>query len=714
MQNYFNNVASTLYGSNALVILPYATCTVYLAGTSILATLYSDDGITSLANPFIASPIGQISFYAADGRYDLNVFKSGYVPVTIPNIELVDVTAPSGSGSVGYLPAGTSAVSTTVQTKLRESVSVQDFGAVGNGVADDTAAIQAAITSAQSNGGVVFFPRGQYRVTTGNISVSGITLEGCGTPEFASGYDNNSSVILLDSTTTTPFVLGLGWNISGLTFFYPNQDGTTVTPIVYPPLFTGTYVGGAVMNNVTVVNAYQVFKFTSGIAIGDFRLDQCRMYGIDKVFWFLQGAPEVINVSNCFFSYGIYVPASTPNTYLRDYTSLNGEFMRIDVAASSHTSVDGFNLNQSLVFGYRYGIRVLSGNLSVSTINNNWFDGVSTALSIESPGFTAGTRWTGNYHYSYRVGFTNTSYPTMSFSASGGGGNLLVSNNDFLFSQGDHIRWNSLAFVDVKITDNRFRNWGRDPASAPTSYYAINATDATLNGIIGLNKFQPLPGAVAHNRNGIGIGNAADLAIVSNEFDDCYLPIWIIAATRVRILANTSNGSTFSASVLNATAAGVVQSSGNRWDKAVSGPSGAPSFSANAGTQTFTGAKTQATFTNAEPFDRDVNFASSTFTAPSTDDYEFNVQLNNTTGVTLGDVWALSIEQAGGASGVFARSVYVTANSNVSSPLSCSATFSLTAGDTVIAYVTRISGTGNYVTINNATYNTFTGKRIPY
>jgi hypothetical protein len=96
MQNYFNNVASTLYGSNALVILPYATCTVYLARTSILATLYSDDGITSLANPFIASPIGQISFYAADGRYDLNVFKSGYVPVTIPNNELVDVNDPSG------------------------------------------------------------------------------------------------------------------------------------------------------------------------------------------------------------------------------------------------------------------------------------------------------------------------------------------------------------------------------------------------------------------------------------------------------------------------------------------------------------------------------------------------------------------------------------------------------------------------------------------
>ena len=183
MQNYFNNVASTLYGSNALVILPYATCTVYLAGTSILATLYSDDGITSLANPFIASPIGQISFYAADGRYDLNVFKSGYVPVTISNIELIDVTAPSGSNSVGYLPAGINAVSTTVQTKLRESVSVQDFGALGNGVTDDTAAIQQAFTSAAAftPKKTVYFPAGTYVINPSTtIDATGCSIDGDG------------------------------------------------------------------------------------------------------------------------------------------------------------------------------------------------------------------------------------------------------------------------------------------------------------------------------------------------------------------------------------------------------------------------------------------------------------------------------------------------------------------------------------------------------
>ena len=43
-----------------------------------------------------------------------------------------DLVASSGSSLVGYLPAGTGAVAATVQSKLRETVSVKNFGAVGS------------------------------------------------------------------------------------------------------------------------------------------------------------------------------------------------------------------------------------------------------------------------------------------------------------------------------------------------------------------------------------------------------------------------------------------------------------------------------------------------------------------------------------------------------------------------------------------------------
>lgn len=74
--------------------------------------------------------------------------------------------ADNGAALIGFLQAGAGAVTTTVQTKLRETVSVKDFGAVGDGVTDDTVAIQAAHTAHRN----VHYPRGTYKVS-GQIEV---------------------------------------------------------------------------------------------------------------------------------------------------------------------------------------------------------------------------------------------------------------------------------------------------------------------------------------------------------------------------------------------------------------------------------------------------------------------------------------------------------------------------------------------------------------
>lgn len=102
---------------------------------------------------------------------------------TLTGAELVPivqsgVTSQTTLSAMPYVPTGTGAVTTTVQTKLRETVSVKDFGAVGDGVTDDTAAIQAAINSLTSNqGGTVFIPHGYYKVTS-TINVGLPTLTG--------------------------------------------------------------------------------------------------------------------------------------------------------------------------------------------------------------------------------------------------------------------------------------------------------------------------------------------------------------------------------------------------------------------------------------------------------------------------------------------------------------------------------------------------------
>jgi hypothetical protein len=99
-------------------------------------------------------------------------------PVGTDNILVRYMEAlPQGQGdaaATSYLPDGTGATTTTVQDKLREIISVKDFGAVGDGVTDDSAAINAAFEHVRNlidnttvvNGTAIkiVFPPGQYSV----------------------------------------------------------------------------------------------------------------------------------------------------------------------------------------------------------------------------------------------------------------------------------------------------------------------------------------------------------------------------------------------------------------------------------------------------------------------------------------------------------------------------------------------------------------------
>ncbi|MGL4752168.1 MAG: glycosyl hydrolase family 28-related protein [Aeromonadaceae bacterium] len=76
-----------------------------------------------------------------------------------------DLADSSGSSKVGFIQSGSGSIPRTAQDKMRELVSVKDFGAVGDGATDDTAAIRAAINALTPAGGVLHFPKGYYLIS---------------------------------------------------------------------------------------------------------------------------------------------------------------------------------------------------------------------------------------------------------------------------------------------------------------------------------------------------------------------------------------------------------------------------------------------------------------------------------------------------------------------------------------------------------------------
>ena len=135
----------------------------------------------------------------------------------------------------GFIQVGATVdMQRTVESKLQDVVSVKDFGAVGDGVTDDTAAIQAAFTAAGGKG--VYIPAGLYRVTEASAQLIGDATYGfgitgikacisipCGTRMLTDGYATQILCDGLNAATTCGIAI---------------QEDTSSTPVSHSKKIT--------------------------------------------------------------------------------------------------------------------------------------------------------------------------------------------------------------------------------------------------------------------------------------------------------------------------------------------------------------------------------------------------------------------------------------------------------------------------------------------
>ena len=264
----------------------------YEAGTTIPQTAYVDNtGNTPHSNPIILDSAGRPNeIWLIDGEsYKFIIKTSADVTIAMyDNIEgngsgiLSVLAAGSGASLIGYEPAGTEAVTTDVQTKLRETVSVKDFGAYNDGTnaAQTTEAIQAAIdyAQAQSNVHCVEFPTGNYAVNS-PISVKG---------NFGYGFfikGNKSTIIAThdgivfdcDSGSPSPApAYRLNFNISDITIVGPGKSNANAVGI---KLYGANYS----LNHVILTGFHRAL-YGHGCLISEFV--QCKFEDSEYGIWF--------------------------------------------------------------------------------------------------------------------------------------------------------------------------------------------------------------------------------------------------------------------------------------------------------------------------------------------------------------------------------------------------------------------------------------------
>lgn len=415
------------------------------------------------------------------------------------------------AGIAGVTTAALGAAATSAQAEpagtLVGATTPQDFGAVGDGVADDTDAIQQAIDSqlAKANK-IVYFPPGTYRTTrtvvipdlagSGGADFGRIVLAGAGTMGV------RTSIIRPDFDGTAIFLRAPLAAVRGLCFVVqPSLKNTVAIHIARDPdaPAPGTDDMDPTITECTFIEFYTAVKhvgrglvFTNNlVAVGDFGLDiswptegvdgsgvHLLPYGMRK--WLIEG--------NHFHSMGTAIVT----------TGADAHHFRGAVIANNLLDI---------------GRRLFAGGIVNSTFSGNVVEnGNGPIISISSGG--TNLTFTGNVLGGGEPDGGARPPHSIEFRPEVAAHNITVTGNSFNWVLGSPVYF-AAAASEVTVTANSFDNWNLD---AEERWGAIRVNgDATGLSVMG-NAFGA--NTVAGAPPVRVIGALSGSTVVGNSFDN--------------------------------------------------------------------------------------------------------------------------------------------------------------------------------------------------
>lgn len=170
-----------------------------------------------------------------------------------------------GMASGAWFLASAAQAQSTTNAKATSMIgvhSITDFGAVGDGTTDDTAAIQTTLNAAGLTGGLVVVPTGNFLVKGHLVVHANVTLEGVFRSPTARSQGYGSTILAVggkgESNGEPLIFLKTNAAIKGLTVFYPEQDAKS--PVKYPWCVRGQGDNIAIVD-VLLVNPWNAVDF---------------------------------------------------------------------------------------------------------------------------------------------------------------------------------------------------------------------------------------------------------------------------------------------------------------------------------------------------------------------------------------------------------------------------------------------------------------------
>jgi hypothetical protein len=236
-------------------------------------------------------------------------FGTATSPIPLSNLD-ANFTALGSSSNITY----NSSVPRTVSSKLSDMISVKDFGAIGDGATDDTAAIQSALTYCVNQSVSLYIPTGTY-ILSSPISASGaskaISIFGDGASNTRLVWTSTGGITLDYSGASqiqniaSPVYMNFGMysrNLSiGTAFTYistTSGSGTTNGPTFMNLYIDADFIGGTSANSWT--NGIKL------ISANNANIVNCSLEGlrvanpyVGNGIWVAEDCTEGPNITDC-------------------------------------------------------------------------------------------------------------------------------------------------------------------------------------------------------------------------------------------------------------------------------------------------------------------------------------------------------------------------------------------------------------------------------